>query len=315
MNDRSAGRRRGLAARAGFSLIELLVVLAILATLVLLSAGAAMRVLAGRAARNTETALTKIDSAFRRAWEAVLTQARKEDMRRFGDGPYNQILAAAGNSVPRARVLYVKLRLKQEFPMTFAEVLTPSGPLPAREGYASYLQNRGVTAPANPAGDHESAVGLLLALQQGRSGAAPSGDDLGNSVKPVNGLPALVDDWGRPLAFYRWPTGNTEVDGLAPASASTARDPQDPDGLLLDPGWWRSAGRGKFEHWCHSVTRDGQPYAYYLIPVIASAGPNGRLGIRRPAALGPDPMAADGTADADDNLYNFRLQSAGARGE
>src|SRR5262249_19167033 len=216
-----------------------------------------------------------------------------------------------------ARGIYVNLRLRPEFPMTYAEALSPSGPVPAKQSYARYLATRQKTGNATPAAEESSAC-LLMALREGRSGGAAGTDDFGaTSVDTVNGIEVLVDGWRKPLAFYRWPTDpglNNEVDQLAPpasATVSKARDPQDPDGLLLNPRWWASSGRTTFENsWCHSLQKNSNPYAYYMIPVIVSAGPNGQLGIA-PITGAPNPrpdvMAINNQAQANDNIYNYRL--------
>src|SRR5207302_5135067 len=48
----------------------------------------------------------------------VIDQANKESI---PDG----VLLMAGGNAPRARVIWIKLRLKQEFPMNYAEARTP----------------------------------------------------------------------------------------------------------------------------------------------------------------------------------------------
>src|SRR5262249_9623941 len=148
----------------------------------------------------------------------------------------------------------------------------------------------------------ESSACLLMALREGRSGGAAGTDDYGAaSVDMVIGIEVLVDGWRKPLAFYRWPTdpsANNEVDQLAPPSSATvskARDPQDPDGLLIATNpvteWWGTPGRTIFEtQWCHSLQKSANPYAYYMIPVIVSRGPNGQLGIAAIAGA-PNPPA------------------------
>jgi prepilin-type N-terminal cleavage/methylation domain-containing protein len=319
------------ARRGGFTLIELLVVMSIILALVALTASASMRFIAIQKGSVTQATITKVDSALRKQWEAVVTAARREDITsKFGSAANTSILAAAGNDPRRARVIYIKLRLKQEFPINFKEAVSDPAPLGSKQSYKAYLAGYGITntnAPTTPA-TSESAACLLMALREGRSGGAASADDFGatsvdtvvidNSTLP---LPVLVDGWRRPLAFYRWPTDNTEVDGLGPPSTLLVRDPEDPDGLLVTPSWWNSQ-RTTFQNWCHALYKPNQPntrYACYTIPVIASWGPNGKPGLQNfttapaPNAMTPDPGPA--AADANDNIYNYRLQRLGARGD
>src|SRR5262249_18523289 len=117
-------------------------------------------------------------------------------------------------------------------------------------------------------------------------------------------LPALlvgpkmvVDAWSTPLAFYRWPVGNTDFQAM---SKGTYPDPLDPDGLLKDPrlnnyaNWTGQQGVWWFEKYCHSVHQGNtqttyRPFACYTEPVIVSAGPDHILGIQ------PAPVLIDFT--------------------
>jgi prepilin-type N-terminal cleavage/methylation domain-containing protein len=314
------------ARRAGFTLVELVVVIGIILALIALSASASMRLIATQKGSVTETTITKVDSALRKQWDAVIRAANNEDIAtKIGANVYNNtFLPAAGNDPHRARLIYIKLRLKQEFPINYAEIFKlPAGyPLPAKQSYVKYLQTRNVTAGSaggTPAA-HESSACLLMALREGRSGGTAGADDFGaTSVDMVGQVEVLVDGWRKPLAFYRWPTDNAEVDGLGPPNTTTVRDPEDPDGQLMAPSWW-GLHRVTFEGWCHSLHKGSNTrYAYYTTPVIASWGPNGRSGLANfTTAPAPNPMTpATGAAaaDANDNIYNYRLRRLGARGD
>ena len=73
----------------------------------------------------------------------------------------------------------------------------------------------------------------------------------------------LIDSWGRPLAFYRFPVFNAELDASNPNKATGVqarfRDPIDPAGLLMDPTWnnptnyLQRNGVWAFEKLCHIV--------------------------------------------------------------
>src|SRR5215471_17902198 len=100
--------------RSGMTLIELLVVIVIIGLLLTISAATAMRVLARQKSSNTETLITTLARALNQHWMAVVDQAKTESI------PPG-VLTLAGNDDRRARVIWIKLRLRQEFPMTFAE--------------------------------------------------------------------------------------------------------------------------------------------------------------------------------------------------
>src|SRR5262249_41665762 len=116
--------------RAGFTLVEVLVVLAILSILFTLAASATMQVVSSQRKNNTELTVSKVATALHQQWMAVIDQAKKEQI----PEPFysTTLLPVAGNDDQRARVIWIKLRLKQEFPMTFAEAVNPV-PLPPKQ--------------------------------------------------------------------------------------------------------------------------------------------------------------------------------------
>jgi prepilin-type N-terminal cleavage/methylation domain-containing protein len=264
--------------RHGFTLVELLVVITIIAILMALATAGIFQYLDAQTQSNTETNIRTVNKVFQQQWSAVVTAAEKEPL------PLSvQWLATNGpqstaNSyfVPdpqqkRARVIWKTLRLVQEFPMCYAEARNPTGPigtspiygalakdLPPKAGYLTALG----TAPA-PGGALEPATLLLLSLRQNRGGVMLSVDSLPTGVRGTNvpGLQALRDAWEtydpktmdwspQPLAFYRFPTGFPdpaaypgsaawELDHTKP-NAMAFRNPLDPEGALLDPRWNRS---------------------------------------------------------------------------
>jgi hypothetical protein len=87
--------------------------------------------------------------------------------------------------------------------------------------------------------------------------------------------------------------------------------------VLVNSTWWGSANRPVFEATFHSVSTGGAapPHSFYMVPVIASRGRDGVLGIAQPAtAITPDPMSPNGSLNDNDNIYSYRLRQ-GARGD
>jgi prepilin-type N-terminal cleavage/methylation domain-containing protein len=311
-----------------FTLVELLVVVLIIGIIASLTAGAAVLVIGRQKSSNTETNIKLLATALDEHYRAVIDKASKEP-------PLPEVVALAGGDTQRAQVIWVKLRLKQEFPMTFAELLAPAGssgiPLPPSTTYVEALQQQlGPTGVAqiNPGlqvQPCEPAVCLLLALQKNRRGVNFDMDSLspGTVADGTYTLPdgstatvkQLVDSWGAPLAFYRWPTACTE---LGPQVGFN--DPEDPTGLLCSPTWQSQFG-SVFVQSFHALAppASGQPQSYRLIPTIVSAGPNNFLGMppdpKQPAITGwtPNPMDTS-QPDSSDNIYSYRMLSLGARG-
>ncbi|HLJ94176.1 MAG TPA: prepilin-type N-terminal cleavage/methylation domain-containing protein [Gemmataceae bacterium] len=351
--------------RPGFSLIELMIVIAIIGVIVSLAASATMQVISRQRSANTELTIQKVNDALKAHWRAVVDQAKTEDISSLA--VYPGLLAMAGNDpsssdcIRRARVIWIYLRLKQQFPMNFMEALNPvpirsiasPGPAPAFQALLG--------KPASPTPQmYESSVCLLLALSQSRKGVPAFNEDRLSSIEKADagtfnaamtGLKAIVDAWGRPLVFYRWPIGG-EVAASNPNAATSSQliaDPLDPEGLLMNPTWNNAAAYGgrqgvwAFEKMFHPIHvgsgNSYKPTSYYTVPVVASAGPTTNpalnnqstvyqlMGLPPPQELPPlamptlppallhDPMnLAAGTSDSQDNIYSFRMR-VGARGD
>jgi prepilin-type N-terminal cleavage/methylation domain-containing protein len=304
--------------RPGFTLVEMLVVLAILVVLASLSAGGIVRWIASQSQDTTETTMRGAYQVLNRQIKAAIDIADKEPDSKIPQS----VRTMAGGDMRRARVIWKKLRLKQEFPTSYYEgwypyaaangvAILPANDLPAKAVYTRVLP-KPATAPAAtptppaPPAPNESSVCLLLALSQNRGGVRLSADDLPNTalseISP-GGPKLIIDAWAQPLVFYRWPTGNTELIGL---NTTKFADPLDPEGLLLNPTWYASAGKGQFEALCHPISPDGQR-AYYVIPTLASGGRDMTLG------LDLTTMATTNANVVADNIYSYRLR-LGLRG-
>ena len=111
-------RMHGTRRTAGFSLVEMLVVIAIIAILVSLSAAAVFKVIGVQRANNTQLTVKSASSLLDKQWAAVINQAKNEQI------PVS-VMTLAGNDPTRARVIWTKLRLRQEFPMNISEARLP----------------------------------------------------------------------------------------------------------------------------------------------------------------------------------------------
>jgi prepilin-type N-terminal cleavage/methylation domain-containing protein len=384
MTLRTARHRPGSAPRRGFTLVEILVVIVIILILVALTAAGAFQVITGRRTGNTELSLKKGEEALLTQWRKVVDQASKEPIDPgylntqvdAGGNPTSWgILDMAGGDMQRARVIWIKLRLKWEFPQNVMEVLFPNGPgvgrnannrfvpylpqpvldyLPKRTYYKALKEAAAGTATPNFPPDlmwvhdlgnqpnklpqifpAENSAMLLLALTQGRTGGEANAQDLGagslgdgyfirpgslptptgwtGNAPPFMKMQNLVDGWGNPIVFYRWPIANPEARGADPAVGGSLsekfRDPVDPEGMLVRSDWNNYAnyqarlGVYAFEMLFHSVHttsltgaltpndpyrqdpnpleyfQQSTPRAYYATPILASAGKNGISGI------------------------------------
>jgi prepilin-type N-terminal cleavage/methylation domain-containing protein len=382
-------RNHGPKRTAGFSLVEMLVVMAIIAILVSLTAAAVFKVIGVQRANNTVLTVKSASSLLDKQWAAVIGQAKNEQIP-------SSVMTLAGNDPTRARVIWTKLRLRQEFPMNISEALYPywagtsnfltASDLPANLQGKKYYYDRITKAfpqllpilnpsPVNPnlnwpnlsaiypSGSAtgqtsppftnssqqlwplESSFCLTMALQVNRGSIVfieesfavnalsteiyiPQGT--GGRQLVFSGPKSLVDGWGFPLFFYRFPVGNLDFyPSATPAGnpvSATARnatfpDPLDPQGTLVDPRWNNgSANVQIFEQYCHPIHSPGAktytPFSPYSEPTIVSGGPDNTLGI---TASSNSPFSADimsfdplSATQAFDNVASYKLRLGGS---
>lgn len=271
--------------RSAFTLIEALVVVTIISLLVALTAAGTLKLMAEQQRKNTDTTIQELASQLQKQWQALILTARDEPLS-------SAALGAAGNDPRRARVLHIKMRLNQEFPMSFAEAMSPPGGLPPKQAYVTALQS------ASPF-HNQSSVMLLLALKQARRGVVSDPSTFLNSNQLVDrfgdGLEEVIDGWGNPIELFLWPTDCIDLNPSGPWPFPPSRDSLDPDGLL--------AAGGNCP--VHPVAPGG---TYHLEPVIGSAGPNGQWGLANRNLAIADPNLAN------DNIYSYRLRVLGNRG-
>jgi prepilin-type N-terminal cleavage/methylation domain-containing protein len=287
--------------RPGFTLVELLVVILIISILAALTAGAIFRFVPAQQVSNTRTILSKLAPILKVQWNALTEQANREPI---PTAFVSDLVTIAGADTRRQRAVWVKIRQTQAFPMNFTEALQPGGTtypqlknLPPLQKYKTTLTNLGISATSNAS--YESAACLMMALQQGFSGGGFHAEDLGvaatsNFSAGTTGgtIPALVDSWGTPLAFVRWPKGSLD---LNPSGATAGfHDPSDPEGTFAVASWI-STNSTAFQNQ-FGFTPPSAGTSYTLVPLIVSAGPDQTLGFSDNFAT------PDATGAANDNI-------------
>jgi prepilin-type N-terminal cleavage/methylation domain-containing protein len=308
--------RQSSGPRRGFTLVELLVVIAIIAVLAALAASAVIAVMGRQQGRNTESTIKTVNKLLQARWSSIIAEARKET-------PSDAVVALAGMDSERAKVIWVKVRLAEAFPIAYKEmdpndattivnkyIIAPGAKI--KPHFAKYRATVKVYPPIP--GPTESSACLLMALKTLQTdGGVGFEDQIKYAVADTNGdgMNELVDAWGNPLAFYRFPWNNADLQAANPATPGSRNfkfsDPIDTGGALLqDRGNKTWTGRPIFEAQFHDVKDNfaGTPHmgnANFVIPVIVSNGPDGLLG------LGADLSVTD-TKKAADNIYSFKLK-------
>jgi prepilin-type N-terminal cleavage/methylation domain-containing protein len=265
----------------GFTLVELLTVVAILALLAAIATAAFLRVRGSETERASNATLQKLKAGLDKRWKAILDDAAEDSNK--GRIPVD-VLTFAGGDKDRARVIWTYYKLKNEFPTTIAEACNPvrvpdltnlAGPgivvLQPKavfvEGFRKQIQPPVTVAPnlqgiGSAQWKVESAACFYWALSatavRGETFDADGTTQQAGLAEPLKvaytGSPSapneptitpqvFKDAWGNPVAFLR--QGYTaELNGppYARTGAGTNRDPIDPTARLLTPsGTWTSA--------------------------------------------------------------------------
>jgi prepilin-type N-terminal cleavage/methylation domain-containing protein len=313
---------------AAFTLVELLVVISIIALLAALLAGATILYIGQQHENNTKDTIRTVHRELTSQWNQVISDA-KVDINAGKVPP--DVLALAGGDTARANVIYIKLKLRQQFPMNYTEMLNPvfngiaPQEFPTPIEYSNALAKYPLAKQSNPPTPAESGACLLIALTtKSRGGKFFSADHFSSQQigdSNGDGAPELIDGWGNPLVFYRWPTQNDDMPGINPDNKGSTQpvfqDPEDSTGTLQANVAWNTPTNPlcqQFESMCHLVrdpNNGNAPKSVYLTPVIVSMGPDGKLGIPAVVAGQPDPMRLIHGSDPaeNDNIYSYRVQT------
>jgi len=313
---------------------------------------------------NTEANMRTVMQTLTKHWKFVVDQASKESPSLAAKILAGGSIAANGDdaNLQRAQIIWIKLRLMEAFPMTYAEINDPSAggvarvyqntPFPpnvpwipvdaGRRYMGTYQRVSKLKSAANDPLTEPSAC-LLMSLSIARGGNKLEADTLGPSIirdTDSDGIPEIADNWGRALAFFRFPAGNLanpggndELQRQAPnynkpyPPSPQSYDPLDASGKLLSVNWFNkqlipppqplTTCGDFFNLMFHPLNPDPNPpnslkypynpRNYYIVPVLVSAGRDGQFGLDNfMCVLTPQPDY--------DNVYSFRLR-LGARGD
>ena len=205
-------------ARRGFTLVEVLVVISILAIIMGIGVGAYFLIMGGQKQDASKTTTAKIDGLLLRKMKAIRDKI-KDDVRNNRPGTGYPELKTAGLTSEAAEAVLLYCRMKNEMPMTYAEALSPTSipfttlpPLPVRSEF------KGLTG--TPPLHVQSAVCLYRAL-------APMGlDGLEQQLdaSEAGAEKYFKDNGGKPIIFNRLAFGGDQNE-LNAAPFSKGYDP------------------------------------------------------------------------------------------
>ncbi|MEX1230125.1 MAG: prepilin-type N-terminal cleavage/methylation domain-containing protein [Planctomycetaceae bacterium] len=300
--------------RPGFTMIEILVVIGILALLASLSLMAFRGFIGNARVTATQTTIVKIDELLHQRMEAFTRWIDSMHVEAPGRPEYvydsdYALMAPLGvspgdvNYRDLAIVLARKNRFREFFPQHFGEV-------PA-----------GGTFPGTGSAANQNAECLYYFIMKSQVyGIEPVEDGFFLSAEfgdtDGDGLMEFLDNWGHPIRYYRWPTRlvadvnapllmgsmamTTPIDGADgqpgvagtdddnlngaddpnergwPGSDDPINDPEDPNGLVPDMLFQleNNSTPFDFELGTVSISFFHSPATYHT-PLIVSAGPDG----------------------------------------
>ncbi len=299
-------------ARAGFSLIEMLIVIGIIGILVAVLFGALGGSLESARIASTRVTLQQIDDVLQQRYEAILQADVRSDAATLSS-------LNSGVSKEQAEFIIRKILYRQALPQQNKDLFglnlqefTGTAPPPDDDApFAAAYETAGGDFSATQT-DITAAELFFFAMTKGTTVRAfPGGKihrvptlDPGNiniqhiAVNSTTKLSSFVDDWGKPLRFYNFPTqlffdNNSEVMVSGIPTGALNQDPLDALGFLSDP----------FIHGRPSTTPPLPPFFYapgaslnqlafnpanyhdrgrHYVPLLVSLGPDGALGLGEP---------------------------------
>ena len=196
-------------ARRGFTLVEVLVVVSILAIIAAIGAGAYFAIMGSQKNDASRSAVAKIDGLLLSKMKAIRDKI-KDDVRNNRPGTGYPELKTAGLTSEAAEAVLLYCRMKNELPMTYAEALaptqipfvTPAIFLPSR----SEFKGLPTAPPPLPALHVQSAVCLYRALAtMGLEGLEQQLD-----ASEAGAEKYFKDNAGKPIIFNRMAFGGDQ---------------------------------------------------------------------------------------------------------
>lgn len=323
--------------RTGFTLVELLIVVAIIALLMSILGVAVMSMIGSAKIAATKGTITKVQGLLQQRIESVVS---RDPERVLVDS-----LTPRFNNQKRAEAMAHKFLFRQAFPQTWAELAANSPNL---------LALSGETPPMSATKAQSSEVLYFLLTKADVLGYPPEGTDVFSSAEVAdtdgNGKMELIDAWGRPLRFYRWPTrlvrdmvnfpvpanpdplvatpaARALIPSLPTIPADLTHDFDDKYGMLKAATVWRlsatdvgyfESGNAPMGHFLFKLGTFHTPDTFSM-PLIVSGGPDLDTGLFEPEDTPnfghlcqpkPGPGATPSTAIFDD-ISNYNIRSGG----
>jgi len=241
--------------RQGFTLVELLIVMMIiglLASMVLVALAGAQE--SARVAR-TRAQIARIDMLLQDRWESYHTRRTKSRRTNRSSQSNRDVLA-------RTRLLAIREMMRMEMPDRMTDISSGGSIAPAVwKKYRRMVAS--ATGGSVPGTSYQGAECLYMILKTIRDGDTTALEFFRDSeIGDVDddGLPEILDGWGRPILFLRWAPGFFSP--RQDRDPDNSPDPFDPFQVDFDP-----------------LDGERKPQTYALYPLVISAGPDGSYDI------------------------------------
>ena len=309
--------------RLGFTLVELLTVIAIIGMLGAISVTTVRSAIQTAKETRTRTVVAKIDNVLTGIYEKYLYRRVKFDV----------TLTAPERAFERVMVLRDLLRC--DMPCTYNELTTaPKYVWNSDENHqATPLQDIYQDAVSSAYGNNASidedvlnAELLYLVVTNADPEARSVFSDKDIADTNGNGLFEFVDGWGRPICWMRWAPG-LETSDRQPRCYLDDEEVGPDDADLLDPlGIIQGVIDAGMSYTIDGVSTDDYKPGWFLVPYVYSAGSDGKYGLVTPwncaeysmndpftlarksqtSPPGPSPGSPD-TLEYKDNIDNHTL--------
>lgn len=257
--------------RRAFTLLELLVVIMILGILASITTFALWDSLEEARAARTRAQIQKIHELLMLRWETYRTRPLPI-----------RTSATAPETTAQLRLVALRELMRMEMPDRITDVNDTSVYLNARP--ALNLAYRRRIAGLTWSAENQQAECLYMILANIQDGTRNGLDFFReNEIGDIDadGMPEILDGWGRPIRFLRWAPGyNSPLQPSPPSalkptrSAELAPDPFDP--LRIDPRWKNNNTDDR--HYPYSSAPSGVDVTFddpfQLFPLVFSSGPD-----------------------------------------
>jgi prepilin-type N-terminal cleavage/methylation domain-containing protein len=311
-----------LRARAGFTLIELMVVMAIMTVL-----SAMIAVAVSGAQESARVAHTR--AVIARIHTLLMDRVESYRSRRL---PIQIQLGSTPAQAAQLRCNAIRELMRMELPDRWTDITDPPvtkfgsltmAPTATFVSYQAALSNAGITTSSDPTYQGADCLYLIVTMGLEENDVLENfaQGDIGTDPKNPKML-CFIDSWGNPIQFLRWAPGFNSP--LQPANP-TDRDQTDPTGQFGSP-YPTGSPTG-------TIGSTPPPLTFALYPLIYSAGPDGYYditvdtsptlhysqtnppnnpftGVGTPNALGTpaiSPSNTTGSIGTADNIHNQEL--------